>query len=306
MNKKINLSVGIPAYNEEANIGNLLKSILSQRNDSFILLEIIVISDCSNDNTMKIVKKFSDKKIRKFENDKRIGQAATQNKIIDLFKGDILVILESDTIPAGKYFLQNLIKPLVNDKSKNIGIAYGFGIPLKPNNFFEKIMYFKTELKNNLLMENNEYFNHDASGLNGRAFSRKFIEKMTWNLNLPEDSYVYLMAEKFNFKSVFVSQAKIFHRLPSNFNDYFNQYNKFISGKRALACFFNNNEINKLSNYNIPISFRNILILLIFLFKNPILMISYISVLTLVYFRSLNNTKFHPFLKSYLSTKNLK
>src|SRR3990167_5680232 len=102
MNKKINLSVGIPAYNEEANIANLLKSILSQKKDNFNLLEIIAVSDCSNDDTMKIISKFSDKRLRKFENKMRIGQAATQNKIIDLFKGDILVILESDTIPAGK------------------------------------------------------------------------------------------------------------------------------------------------------------------------------------------------------------
>ena len=43
-NKPMSVSVGIRAYNEEANIQAILESIPSQKLDKFELLEIIVIS----------------------------------------------------------------------------------------------------------------------------------------------------------------------------------------------------------------------------------------------------------------------
>ena len=51
MNKKLTVSVGIPAYDEEANIKSLLEAILQQRQENFILKSIIVVSDGSTDRT---------------------------------------------------------------------------------------------------------------------------------------------------------------------------------------------------------------------------------------------------------------
>ena len=53
----MDVSIGIMAYNEEKNIGNLLKTLLKQ-NLSFVK-EIIVVNSGSTDKTAKIVKKFT-------------------------------------------------------------------------------------------------------------------------------------------------------------------------------------------------------------------------------------------------------
>ena len=56
---KITLSIGIPAYNEQANIRNLLDSIFMQKRDRFEISEVIVLSDASSDQTNNIVKNYS-------------------------------------------------------------------------------------------------------------------------------------------------------------------------------------------------------------------------------------------------------
>ena len=52
------ITIGIPSYNEEKNIKNLLQSIIDQYNKFYILKEII-ISDDSNDKTPDIIREFA-------------------------------------------------------------------------------------------------------------------------------------------------------------------------------------------------------------------------------------------------------
>ena len=54
----MDISVGIMAFNEEKNIGRLLKAILSQKLNQIKITEIIVVSDGSTDKTDEIVKNF--------------------------------------------------------------------------------------------------------------------------------------------------------------------------------------------------------------------------------------------------------
>ncbi len=49
-------SIGIMAYNEEANIGQLLKALLTQRTSAVTLREIVVVASGCTDGTQAIVK----------------------------------------------------------------------------------------------------------------------------------------------------------------------------------------------------------------------------------------------------------
>ncbi len=51
MDEKIRCSVGITAYNEEANIGRLLQAILDQRLYEVEICEIIVVASGCTDRT---------------------------------------------------------------------------------------------------------------------------------------------------------------------------------------------------------------------------------------------------------------
>src|SRR3989344_3656179 len=77
---KPTLSIGIAAYNEAQNIGALISAFLAQKISSMHLLEIIVASDASTDETDEIVRSFSDKRVRLIRLEKRSGLSADQKK----------------------------------------------------------------------------------------------------------------------------------------------------------------------------------------------------------------------------------
>src|SRR3989344_7504183 len=106
--KKLTVTVGIPAYNEEANIAKLLKRVLAQHELGFLLKRVIVVSDASTDSTDAIVSRFQDRKTELLRNTKRKGQSYCQNLIFSQSSSDIVVILEADTLPSSKNYLNDL------------------------------------------------------------------------------------------------------------------------------------------------------------------------------------------------------
>lgn len=91
-NKQI--SVIIPVFNQERYIGRCIRSILDQ---SLPLsdYEIIVIDDCSHDNTLKILNKFSDQ-INLIKHKVNKGLPTALNKGIKAANGRFIIRLDSD------------------------------------------------------------------------------------------------------------------------------------------------------------------------------------------------------------------
>ena len=92
----LNLSLGIMAYNEEANIGRLLHALLSQRLTRAILKEIIVVASGSSDKTINIVRDFmnKDSRISLFIQPKRMGKASAVN----LFYSDVVLLAQEKRV----------------------------------------------------------------------------------------------------------------------------------------------------------------------------------------------------------------
>ena len=62
MNTKYKLSIIIPAYNAEKIIEDCLNKIIQETTN--IVSEIIVVNDCSTDDTLKILDKFKDSEVK--------------------------------------------------------------------------------------------------------------------------------------------------------------------------------------------------------------------------------------------------
>jgi len=80
----MDISIGIMAFNEEKNIGRLLKVLLSQELKKVKIEEIIVVSDGSTDKTDEIVRKFmkENKIVKLITRNKRMGKALAINRFI--------------------------------------------------------------------------------------------------------------------------------------------------------------------------------------------------------------------------------
>lgn len=86
-------SIIIPSYNRADLIGKTIRSILDQTFQDF---EIIVIDDCSRDNTQEVVLAFKDTRIHYHKNNSNLERSASRNKGIGLSKGKYITFLDSD------------------------------------------------------------------------------------------------------------------------------------------------------------------------------------------------------------------
>lgn len=88
-------SVVMPAYNADHDIERAIKSVQTQ---TFENLELIVVDDCSQDNTVLIVKSIADAdlRIKLIRQPFNQGVAATRNTAIAAAKGRYIGFLDSD------------------------------------------------------------------------------------------------------------------------------------------------------------------------------------------------------------------
>lgn len=88
-------SIIIPLYNREKYISRAIESVLNQRFNDF---ELIVVDDCSIDDSAKIVKHYSqkDSRIIYIKNERNLERCVSRNRGIQISKGKYICFLDSD------------------------------------------------------------------------------------------------------------------------------------------------------------------------------------------------------------------
>ena len=90
------VSIIMPSYNTATYIGLSIKSVLDQTYDNW---ELLVVDDCSTDNTDEVVQSFlTDDRIRYLKNDSNSGAAVSRNRALREAKGKWIAFLDSDDL----------------------------------------------------------------------------------------------------------------------------------------------------------------------------------------------------------------
>lgn len=238
MNKTIvrpTVTIGIPAYNEAANIGNLLSELLKQREESFTLEKIIVCSDGSDDSTSSIVREFVDSRIDLLDNSDRKGKAFRQNQILDRTTSDILIILDADILFYYSLFINDLIQPILYDSADFVS---GKIMPLNGTRMVDKALQVSMNIKSYIY----EHFNN---GLNvytcygpARAFNKKAYSQLRFEKVVAEDAYSYLFCVTHGLRYSFVPSAQYYIKLPDTTQDHQKQSVRFIKSIAELEGMF--------------------------------------------------------------------
>ncbi len=112
----MNIVAIIPAYNEEENIARVL-SVLKKIKE---INKIIVVSDGSTDNTVKIAESFD---VNVINLNKNRGKGGAMQKGLENAKADILLFLDADLIGLKAKHVHNLLDPVLENKADmTIGI----------------------------------------------------------------------------------------------------------------------------------------------------------------------------------------
>lgn len=119
------LSILIPAYNEGKTIHLILEKIKNLQLIEEIKKEIILINDCSTDDTIEQIEKFKELNptldLKIYTQPFNQGKGAAINKAIQLCSGDFIIIQDADLEYDPEDF-NKLLKPVLVD---NADVVYG-------------------------------------------------------------------------------------------------------------------------------------------------------------------------------------
>jgi biofilm PGA synthesis N-glycosyltransferase PgaC len=103
---KIKCSVGVTAYNEEANIGRLLQAIIDQRLYEVQIADIHVVASGCTDRTEEIVREYMerDSRIQLHVQEKREGKTSAINVFLAHASEKVCVLESGDTLPREDTF----------------------------------------------------------------------------------------------------------------------------------------------------------------------------------------------------------
>ena len=84
------VSIIMPSWNTANFIAESIQSVLNQ---TYTNWELLIVDDCSTDNTDEVVASFNDNRIKYFHNEKNSGAALTRNKAMREAQGEWIAFL---------------------------------------------------------------------------------------------------------------------------------------------------------------------------------------------------------------------
>lgn len=268
--------VGIPAYNEEGNISHIVKDLLAQKLEHY-MLEVLVVSDGSTDATVEEVRSIKDPRVSCLDEKVNVGLALTQNKIIlKAMSYDFLLIVNADIRITDIHFLSRMLEPI----KQGSDIVSCPVLEVLTASSFSHILAVGNRIKRDAFSgfkKGDNWFNCHGSA---RAFSNKFIKSFRFKQSIWEDTYSYLFAKAYGYKFTSISTTCCFYSIPSNLSDHLKQTKRFLTHKNYILEEFGNSFVKENTRWPffllVNASIKEFL-------HNPLLTIQYLLVFTYSY-----------------------
>lgn len=287
--KKITVTIGIPAFNEEGNIVHLLESIYRQQGKLFNIQEILVISDGSTDKTEELVQTFSKthKRVKLIADRNRTGKSERLNTLYRIAQGEFILSLDADV------FLKNddVIEKLVGKVAKNTNVVGARFIPVPQSTFMGKLSVISYESFEDAFLNLKNGCNIYSLVGGAQLIRTSFAKKVTYpRKTISDQNYLYAQAIQGNAQGYsFAQDAEVWTRTVSTFHDWrVLGVRSTIEDKQSLRRNVGNQIMKE---YYMP---RNIFAksLIKFFFKHPVLTVG--SVIMNLYIRLFPYTKSKP------------
>jgi len=216
------VSLIIPTYNAKKYLPKLLESLEKQT----IEFELIIIDSSSTDNTLQIVKSYTDNVIVIPQHE--FDHGGTRTKAAMLAKGDILVYLTQDALPVNENTIENITKVFDN---KEIVAAYGKQIPYNETSLFGKHLraFNYTDASYIRVLKDKELFGIKTAFLSDSfaAYRKSSLKSIGWfkdGLILGEDTYAGAKIILSGKALAYVSDAKVYHSHSYSIFEEFKRY----------------------------------------------------------------------------------
>ncbi len=224
------VTVGICAYNEGKNIGELLKNVLFGQGLSCDSEVLVVCSGCT-DNTEEQVQEFTirDSRVKAYFERERHGKASAINYILSHALGDAIIFVSADTQPCEGSFSKLLSKL----QQPNVGIVSGNPVPVNSSRtLMGRIVKLMWRFHGHVFEELND------AGLARHAteiFSiRRGIADKIPMQTVNDDAYIAVTAKKKGWLVKYSKESKVLICGPKTYQEYYQQRRRVIYGHYQL------------------------------------------------------------------------
>lgn len=220
----ISITVGICAYNEEKNIGELLRLLLVQKTNDVYIKEIMVVSSACTDKTDDIVNKFAmkDSRIKHIIQKEREGKASAVNIILKNAKSDIIVLASADILPFDET-IDKLVIPFLDE---TIGMTGGHPIPVdRKDIFIGYAVHLIWELHHELALKKPK--------LGEIIAFRNIVDEIPIDTAVDEASIEAIIRKK-GLELCYVPEAIVYNKGPSTISDFIIQRRRIYAGHLHL------------------------------------------------------------------------
>jgi biofilm PGA synthesis N-glycosyltransferase PgaC len=217
-------SMGIMAFNEEANIGRMLEAVVSQRLTKVTLTEIVVVASGCTDGTESIVQDWAKRepRIRLIVQPQREGKASATNSFLTQAREKIVVLFCADLLPTADA-IEDLVAPLADPV---VGMTAGRPVPVNDPGTF---MGFAAHL----LWELHHQVNLRSFKAGEMIAFRNIFERIPYNTSVDEASMEPVIRGQ-GYEARYVPTAIVYNKGPLTVADFLTRRRAIYAGHLAV------------------------------------------------------------------------
>lgn len=223
-NPIIQCSVGVTAYNEEANIGRLLDALLAQHLREVEIVEIIVVASGCTDQTVPIAESYAARhpQVRLFVQPKREGKTAAINVFLANARTGICVLESGDTLPH-EDAVEHLVRMF---RDPSVGMTGAHKIPVNtPDHLVGLFTHLRLRLEHQLCLE--------IPRLGEMIAFRKVFDRIPPDVAMDE-AFVEALVVQRGMQVRYAPDAVVYNTGPDNIQDFVRQRRRNHAGHLYL------------------------------------------------------------------------
>ena len=221
---KLRCSVGITAYNEEANIGRLLDALLAQHLRDVDITEIIVVASACTDNTVPIVESYAaaEPRVKLFVQPRREGKTSAINVFLANAHEAICVLESGDTLPD-EDAVEHLVRMFADP---TVGMTGAHKIPVNtPDHLVGLFTHLRLRLEHQLCLE--------IPRLGEMIAFRKVFERIPPDVAMDE-AFVEALVVQRGMQVRYAPDAVVYNTGPDTIQDFVKQRRRNHAGHLYL------------------------------------------------------------------------
>lgn len=217
---ELECSVGIMAYNEEANIAKALDSVLRQDLTGKRIKEVIVVASGCDDRTVEIVADIATRepRVRLIEQARREGKASAVNLFIGAAKCPVLILVSADVkVEEGAFdvLLRHFEDPAV-------GMVGGHPVPVNgTGTFLGHAVHLQWRLHDRIARE--------SPKLGEMVAFRNVVPSIPLDTAVDELS-IQALVTQLGYQLVYEPRAAVYNRGPATVQDFLRQRRRIYAG----------------------------------------------------------------------------